>query len=160
MSGARVCVPPAQVAEHGDQPFHTNLQCCLHVCVLQSASSRLVAQGLPPFAGCVTTPRKRIFTPLPQRSEHTDHGVHSVSWQSIGGGPVVVVTPPQGCSSLASGHSAPPFTGSTMMLRKRNILPLMHMDQLLHSETWQDTGHFCMSTRTHGLPLFSGSGTS
>jgi len=82
-----VCTPPPHVAEHALHALHSDTpQSTGQACVLQACVWDKDGHATPPFADERMTVRVLVWEPPPQRVEHADHAVHSLTWQSTGHG--------------------------------------------------------------------------
>mmetsp|Transcript_20265 Transcript_20265/g.55231 ORF Transcript_20265/g.55231 Transcript_20265/m.55231 type:complete len:367 (-) Transcript_20265:1089-2189(-) len=115
--------------------------CSLHF--LRSSRSGLSTAGHSPrpTAACLTV-RRRVLVPESQALEHSDHGVHFTSPQSLSHACML-----QGMASEVSPQGSPSYLGCTLISRERWLTPppqpAEHALKPLHCDILQLIGQGC-----------------
>jgi hypothetical protein len=123
----RDCVPPPHVTVQLEYVPHVPMtQSTGHAAVLQSLTSSVTGQPVPPCATGVVIVLERDCEPPPHVAVQLEYVPHALTMQSTGHAAVLHST-----RSLVKGHALPPLTGSTWV-RERDCAPPPHV--IVHVE--------------------------
>jgi len=137
----RVWRPPPHVAEHASKsPNSLTTQSTGHGSVLHDSVSTRAPHVSPPGVGVTTIERDRDRVPPPHAAEQSENSPKGLNSQSIPHAKVL-----HGRASESAGQAAPPFAGSTTMVRVRDWVPpsqaAEHSPKGPNALTTQSVGH-------------------